>query len=530
MATISDSLIENTFSWDGKSTYKPHDKNITRTYYEQGKPNVKYTDDDFLGPIEIPFNVPTNCEWIPSRSFLAVNDEIKTISGGQPRAPKHSDSHAPSWNTVACLFNAMKVQYNDNTIDEIPDHYAQVSAYRVRTRRGKSFLNGLGQVLDLKPSFEERLNDISSDGWKTPAAPLELYNLPIKTLTGTITTATDSSTVTGSGGSSFSTQVKSGDYVKTNGEKIYRVIEAKGDDFTIDCVPKTEEKGVAVSVILHGSPTRRTYNNERLHIPACGIFDVEEYFEEGQALPAGAYKLILTVNSNYKKAVLNTLVDKTAGTDFTYAVKNLKFYACITEYYTTPTKTFYRIPTKQVKVRSVTLNHADEKTRTEKTVNIDANTHKIGIAIQDYRAGNNTIYSPTIFRGEGDVERNLTTLSVKYAGQTKPSSDRTMELSSTTDKYMLSYLDSALATEQFDHSHTAPMSYDDWLRLGPLLVFQYQNRSETEGTKSTTADINVSLSAITAPSVNILVFNEMYNTIALGVPKQAPQTVLKQIV
>jgi hypothetical protein len=249
-------------------------------------------------------------------------------------------------------------------------------------------------------------------------------------------------------------------------------------------------------------PRNGKYLNNVLYQPPLGVFDISD-----PCLLFGDMAIVLTPNQNYKTAVIESIVNKTEGTDYKFSIRSMKFYIakCKIPQMPAPDTAFsmmeYQLLTKQLLIQSGTQNF---------DFMLPPSTQKIIVFIQDAGAGTVSSVNATRFKVRqfsdqaGIVSRYgnysntwdefLQAIQVTFSGITKPQSMfQPLEEVKYNSNYMLQRW---IHTNQMNRN-PSPEAFEDWLSMGPYYAWDFSRDALSNGTY---ANIRVSYTAPTAPA------------------------------
>lgn len=247
--------------------------------------------------------------------------------------------------------------------------------------------------------------------------------------------------------------------------------------------------------------------NESIFVPPLGVF------KQGQALPPGRYELILRPKPDvtYKKSALHsTGADKTvsdigaanalATGHFDFQIDDIYFNIATVESSERVSDGDFVLDLTETDCNNRLISSG----ATSESYVVPKSTYALTVALQDRRAGTDTLYSPSLFVAEGDAERSIERLRVEYAGQVRPTDDEAVLYDGDTDYLTKRYYQSTLEDgSAFDNGGAITKWDPDYLQMGPIFHHQFR-RDGTDA--STNVDLYVSYSGI-ASTANLLLFS-----------------------
>jgi hypothetical protein len=224
--------------------------------------------------------------------------------------------------------------------------------------------------------------------------------------------------------------------------------------------------------------------------PPLGIFD------SSNMMGAGDYRFSLNPNTDYKKAVFESDVDRDVGLNagqVDVVIRSVKLYICTVK---------AQIPSgvhtlDLMECQAQTKPIGDTNNATHE-YNIPASTNAITVFIQT--GAKNSTAPPTKSVGLANSEKTLRSIQVTYANQTKPSTRWDSEFSGavnqTQQRYLETMMESGLA---FSHGGTDTIK--TWTERGMMYHYTFDKPSED---KSTHVQIAVNFSANLPANTNLV--------------------------
>lgn len=465
--------------------------------------------------IEFNFTISGNQHWLPSRSFVVIRNSIYVGVGDDPRQPSNSTGVAPSMNMPANLFDGCSLSVGGYNLGNISKFVPQISACQRRLQKSAGFLDGVAKsAMFFDADFNSRMNQITTDGAESSQNFGESPDL-----SGTITITTATSALVGVG-TAFTTELQPGDtLISAGGQAVVIQSIADATNAVLSSDAHTAEAGVTYKKLGNSKPTGRSNQNESIFVPPLGVFS------QGKSLPNGSYILNLSVKPDlvYKQSAIssNAAVTIEAGNhtadgdlptgNVEFAVNDIQFYVCVvSDYKPSPVTQTIVLDLEEIDV--IPRQIAGSASITE-TFTVKKSTFGLSVALQDSRAGTNTLYSPSVFKVEDDLQQQLSQLQIDYAGQSRPShiakpefkTDTKGHIDYETHRYLSNGVESLA---YYDTGGMLPK--EDWRDLGELYHFQWR---KTGDNNSTSVDVQVGYPAFTGGRKNNLLLFTHYRRI-----------------
>lgn len=206
-----------------------------------------------------------------------------------------------------------------------------------------------------------------------------------------------------------------------------------------------------------------------IYQPPLGIM------EHSKPMGAGQYRFQFNPASNYAKACVESVADRTLG-DYTFEVQNMELYVCEEKMDMSPTGTDV-LHLMEHHVQSKKLSQASSV-----DFNVPPSTKAITIFVQSGEAGNNNKFPPSKFTTETGIHNKLKNLQITFANTTKPPTNWVSETGEHTQKLQQRYLDTQIESGQaFSSGGCETMS--DWLMNGPMYHYTFARDSSDRSTQ-----------------------------------------------
>ena len=222
-------------------------------------------------------------------------------------------------------------------------------------------------------------------------------------------------------GTKYLSELTPGEQIQTAADD-FETIASVQTDLTAQLTANAQNNvGNAQVFRVENNDTAQSNANERLYQPPLGVF------KQGKALPPARYELILRPKPDlvYKQSALQsqggnlTLLSGANegalnnGTS-EYLVDDIVFYiAVVDNYERVADQMSYVLDLEETEVLPRQINGAS----ITENFTVSKSTFGLSVALQDNRAGRNTLFPPSIFKVQGDSQQELTSLRIDYAGR-----------------------------------------------------------------------------------------------------------------
>lgn len=494
-------------------------------------PRAASKGGDFPGSdITFDFVLAGNQHWIPSRSYVVLRDSIYVgDSNTDPVQPNinalgnAAADVAPAMNCQDNLWDGVQLTVGGFSLGSRTKLAPQISACEKRIMKSASWLDGAGKSSQcFEPSFFKRREDILAQGRIEDGT-----NVRREQLTGTVTIVNNSEALAGVN-TLFLTELREGDQIITQDNIAANVVQV----LTVLQITTNTAATVTSDVhIAQGAGTLYNFygpskksaqanKNERLYQPPLGVF------KQGKALPPARYELILRPKPDtvYKQSALESKVNNlviaggardTAGDltegEYEYIVDNIVFFlAVVDNYERVADQMSYVLDLEETEVlpRQIPGNMP-----TTENFTVSKSTFGLSVALQDNRAGRNTLFSPSLFKTENNSQQSLTSLRLDYAGQSRPQPDAQPSFIAGTDHETYRWSESAIEDLAY-YDTGGVLTKDDWRELGELYHFQWRKVGDDI---STNVDVSVTYGAFTNGPHNLLLFHHFRRVIEMQI-------------
>jgi hypothetical protein len=483
------------------SQLKSANKGVARANFQQVSSTRDATGTNFPnGAIEYKFSTSGSRWWVPEETYLRIRVKL-TDSAGNRLTTGHGV--APNLNMMNNLFQSAEFQINNKTVSRISDFMGQIGMIETRLGKSKAWRDGVGSSLGmLSPDLNKRLAEVSSDGkyvdevgvgsFVSTQADLKYAN------NNTVAYNANTRTITfAAGGGADPT---------TNGRwevgDVFTFTAGAGAgsvNIPVRVVAVTDltlvvEAGMTVDVGA-GLVGTNTFTRTRSSIITASRNDVigaSEFeliwtpplsiFKLTHALPAGAdFSLILNPqpSSVYKALAVETLVSRTADTDFKFEVQNMYLYVKTIEGERVENLTYLLDlePTRCIsdKITSANMN--------QRQFDVPPSTYALTVAYQDEKASSgNTTFSPSRFKVDADLQNTLTRFYIQYAGLQLPQPDADPKYGAGVVQLQQRYAESMLNSGAY-FDPISGETFKEWLDLGLFLHFTFPKDGTDQSTR-----------------------------------------------
>lgn len=492
-----------------------------------------------VGPTQI--HKPLLSNWVAKIKIL-TNADIQ---------PLLASDIAPSINMALNGWQYIHYYANQQKIDELSEHVAEVSAIRTRLEKSKSWFDSFGKNQMWDSKFRKRQNKIISDA---PADESQAEVLPSNTLdlpdVPNITFAAGNNLTIGApaAGTSLitlvngtlthaSSPIKVGDLITfnnaTHGNNGRTVSVNSITAATTFIVSPALAAHVAtayvagdVTIIRKSNATVNIVRNEdvlqqdgknRIEIQfkmPLGICYVDE-------MPPGDYEFRIRgfTKSEFAKRLINSIAaNKSLTTNFKIEIEDFYYYPYIGE---SPT----RIDNTEI-IKTFKCYQAQKKkvlsSNNQLQFTMPSNLHALGFGLMDNRIGSDTRYNPSVFRvatpgfvlGE---ERKIIYYQLRYAGKYKPEPAQLDEFSIAANNQALYFVQSYEDTHKNSGSYYyegAGETFDDYMLRGPLYFWQWPRDKNSYATE---ARLDIKFSGADISNMDAVMFCCFYREIKLTI-------------
>ena len=213
-------------------------------------------------------------------------------------------------------------------------------------------------------------------------------------------------------------------------------------------------------------------DNYVLYQPSCGFFDL------AHGLGAGEYSVSLLADQNYKTAAVQSLVGaKASGTDYTFEILDVRFYACMV-LNNAPASDIERFQLQEMMAYNKEIEPGQDL-QVEFTV--PPSTTRIAVFVQDEKVGTSTLLPPSRFNSVDGKANDLESLQLTLGNLTKPTTRWQSRYSiaggaGTKQEMYQRYTETHLETGLL-FSNAGPEKIENWLENGNLYFFSFDKES-----------------------------------------------------
>lgn len=523
MAGLNNSIFDLPSSLE--EVRKPEE--VIKVYTRKVIPKSGSKGANFPGSeITFDFSLSANQWWLPSRSYVVIQDSMYFGVGTNPTQPANAQDVAPSFNLQDNLFDGAELTIGGFSLGSKTKLCPQISAVNRRLAKSAGFNEGIAKsVHTFEPDYVIRKQNMTSDGELTDPSQVPT----VLAGTGTLTVVNNTPAIVGAG-TAFIAEFPIGSLILTDqniggGDQQALQVKSVADDtnLTITSSVNIAEGGGTTfrrQVAVTGRAGNRTHKNERIYIPPLGVFS------QGKALPPARYELILRPKPDtiYKQSALESIAGDlplaggardSAGNlpngQYEYIVDDIVFYVAVVENFDrVPDKQTYLLDLEETEVLPRSINGGGNVVE---NYTVSKSTFALTVALQDRRAGTNTLYSPSLFKTQNNDQSKITSLRIDYAGQTRPNPQKSLlyDVATGVDRQSWGYAETAV--EDLGYYDTGGvLKKEDWRRLGEMFHYQWR---KTGDDISTDVNVDVTYSAFTVAEAkhNLLLFHHFRRVI-----------------
>ena len=276
-------------------------------------------------------------------------------------------------------------------------------------------------------------------------------------------------------------------------------------------------KGIAVADAVY--PWRRVRAVDAESSRGIDTFELTwqpplSIFKVSHAIPSGKFELVLnpqTASQYKKRAIESLLADKDAGlgNQFDLEVVDMYLYVATVEGARMDNGTYLLdLNETRCQVDNMNVGGAFQ----QKNFDVSPSTYALTTCFQDERAGNNTLYSASKFKANGDDELKLNRLFINYAGVNKPQPDANPIFDGTVDRTTQRYVESQLNSGAYFDCGGAE-TIEEYHKRGSYYYFSWP-RDGTD--RSTRVNVHFGFSAV-QPNTRVLLFDHSKKVASISV-------------
>jgi hypothetical protein len=231
------------------------------------------------------------------------------------------------------------------------------------------------------------------------------------------------------------------------------------------------------------------------------IYDSEKKYSEEIGISA-KFQLNMTPKNLYREAAIESLVNKTAGTDYNFQVLSCFLYVPTFEGKPHIDKTSFYLDLNEIRCQKVDITSAE----TSYTLDVRPSTNALAISTMSSSVDNNTNFSSSKFTADNDFHRKMISMHTRYGSEQKPIPSFDMSFEEGKDHWNEIYMRNLLASGAYFDSSTE--SIQEFFERGNY-IYQIWNRSADD--RETRVYIKVAYSEDPSTSLNknpkLLLFN-----------------------
>jgi hypothetical protein len=425
------------------------------------------------------FSISGSQRWSPSRSYFKARLKVTTDAVGAT-APTQADRLALAEGFMNNMYNNAYCYIGNTDVSSLSQYIGQMGAVKTRLSKTKGWQDSVGKsCYGLNPNFEQRIQDVSSDGAKTPG---ERYNITSAKLgfdvqnTVALTASTQVASFASGGGPAVPdvrTIFNIGDVITINA--LTFVITGITGATTIKLAGILAD--LAATTAFSISRASKSYSNLARHHeievcfqPPIGIFSSES------ALPAGQYRLsLMPKNTSGIEALQSDL-----GTTGTVTVDEIFFQMAVFKDDKAFDSGTYYLSLDEMNVQPRTLQSGGGQTSLNFTV--PSSTFGLAVFTQGVEAGTTTRLPPSKFHcvGSDASALGLKSFQITYSNVSKPQQNISSTFLNTQQYLTGRYNETFINADLYNLSCE---SLSDWVTRGPLLYYSWVKSSEDRSTE-----------------------------------------------
>ena len=434
---------------------------------------------------EFNFSIGAPNAVIMSKSYFRIELELKGDGG---LAPTMKEQLAFSDDTAGGLYNNCYFRGGGQNISSVNQFAPWGSAIKKRLGSSKPWFDTLGKVWGSEADLTKRIQNVSSDTAVSPvSANSETFRSvdtsdPAKYISATVSIDASIGEVEGVD-TKFDTagemQVKIGDILTVSGVGYTVLAVTDNNTLTVAGVIKNVA-AINDWYITRRNVSRTSEGKNKVYVlwqPPIGIFSHDE------PLAAGDWSIQLNPSSRYNTSIIETLNPFYKG-KYAVTVSDVKLYIH-TEKMSLPDQV-YNLDLMECGIQSKVYSNNLQ-------FSVPASTKSLAIFVQDVSAGSNPAFPPSMFKAKklnggtgGDL--TLQTLQVTYAGVTRTATPWQSDFNDVAvggvnlNILQQRYNDTYKATGR-DLADSGCESFDDWLKRGALMYFDWERDYENRSTE-----------------------------------------------
>ncbi len=375
-------------------------------------------------------------------SATADEANVAGVAANGAIQPSVQKDIAPAYNLPDNLWSGYELKCGGFSLDNVNQNAPQISACIKRLQKSGAWVDRFGKSCEeLEPSFAKRRAQISYDGRDYFG---DSYGDVSTQLTGTIELQANGVLV--GTGTTFLTEINPGDVLTSTNNQTFSVISVADNENAVVAVAdpaSTIGAGANCSVVRPSNVRKTAQASRTQHLfqpTGMGIW------ASGQALPPASYELVLRpfASPQYKQSALESksaalnvspsgvfahLADMTASYNAEFNVRDIYLVLCVAERFERAPerqKIVFDIPTVNCQPRQIVGSGSS----ITESFTVSKSTYAFAAALQDLRAGTNTLYSPSKFiAGDNLNDQNkLTRFQISFDGTTRPSPEAEFQL------------------------------------------------------------------------------------------------------
>lgn len=522
--------------FNSKDELPSANEGIAKYKYVRKSAEQQVTSDNFGDSnIDFRFSIKGN-SWVSlKRSQFRLRG---TLTKGNAAALTTGDLTAPVMNWAASLFQSGEFKINEVPISTIPNFFGAIDTVEHRLSKSKAWFDSVGATISWwDANFENRLNDISSDGILEETEIVTSrenmgYNADV-TVTYDKAGGASDELITFGGTTPGNTNTKwiVGDYIRLQGSDYPVSAVAAAVTMNLGNGPVSDAQGTMTATdefyrVRKINKARTFTSFEICWTPMC-----LSAFKLNHALPLGNYMVSLvpyagdawklrSIESADEGTLAANAVTKAIGitsTTIHASVNSMYLYYCTFDGPRVKDLTYVLdLDETQCGAKAVNAASAAEDQWT-----VPISTKALTVAFRDLTATSDTRYAVTKMKIRSDQDLNLNRLQVTYGDENKPIPQADCQYTSTLDYFQQRYRDTYTYSGSI-FTNAGPESFDDYKVRGPIYHFPFPKDGSSKENQVT---VRWGFSALTASITQCLLFAHYKKTATVIIKDSAVESV-----
>ena len=369
------------------------------------------------------------------------------------------------------MYNNVYFKAGGQNVSSLVSYIPQASQIKNRLMLSGAWSDSIGKsAFMVNPSFNDRMK-LTSAGAYDPVDSSTRIRVGLGNATIAIATT---GVMTGNNTLFTTSGLVVADNVFVDG-KVYTVdVIANATTMTVSPAPGTAVTATDNYVFYKPVPEYQKNTITVCWRPPAGISDYSE------PMGSGDYRWSLSPSADYKKACVQSIIDKAITTNFNVSIDDVKFYAC-------SVKMEYPDRVQEIALYEMELYSKVANKTNSLQFTVPPSTRFITIFVQSGLAGSDTRFPPSLFTTEEGEQNNLTNLQLVYANQVKPQTRYESNFGTATNKIQQRYIDNLIEMGKLD-SIGGHESLGQFLERGCFYHYAF-NKDESD--RSTQVQLSV---------------------------------------